>query len=140
MPANIVRSVRTVEPVDLLKEAVAAAREQGIRVRVGTAGVIPIGTHSDTRWGLDELERDSGVDPLGAVLLLAQPPSIDPEEAVALALGVDRCWIDAFADGLALNPRDSRWIHSPARINYLHGYESGTCFRIWLLSHRELAS
>lgn len=136
----IIQSARTVEPIEILKEAVEAAREQGIRVRVGSAGVMPVGTHGSPRWGLDQLERDTGIDPLGAVLLYSQPPSVDPEQAVALAIGVDRCWIDAFADGLALNPKDSRWLASPARQNYLHGYESGANFRIWLKSFPELAS
>src|SRR6185312_11222964 len=136
---SIVHSVRAVEPVDILKEAVAAAKEKGLRVRIGTAGVTPISTHGPERWGLDELERDPGVDVLGALLLYAQPPSVDPEEAVALALGVDRCWVDAFADGIALSPRDSRWLASRARDNYLHGYERGASFRIWLRSFPELA-
>ena len=136
----IVHSPRAVEPVDLLKEAVAAAKEKGLRVRIGSAGVMPIGTHGDVRWGLDELERDTGVDVFGALLLMVQPPSIDPEEAVALALGVSRAWVDAFADGIALSPKDSRWIASPARWVYMHGYETGANFRIWLKSFPELAS
>ena len=136
----IIHSVRAVEPVDLLKEAVAAARAKGIRVRVGSPGVMPIGTHGDIRWGLDELERDGGVDPLGAVLLMAQPPSIDGEEAAALALGVDRCFVDGLADGLSLGPKDSRWVSSPARLNYLKAYEMGCNFNLWLRSFPELAS
>jgi hypothetical protein len=134
----IVHSVRTVEPVDLLKEAVAAAKAKGLRVRVGSCGVMPIGTHGPERWGIDELERDRGVDPLGAVLLHAQPPSLDPEEAVALALGVNRAFVDGIADGLSLGPKDSRWVSSPARLNYLKAYEMGTNFNLWLRSFPEL--
>jgi hypothetical protein len=136
----IVHSIRQVEPVDLLKEAVEAAKAKGIRVRIGSAGVIPVGTHGDVRWGLDELNRDTGVDPLGAVLLHAQPPSIDPEQAVALALGVNRAFVDGLADGLALGPKDSRWVSSPARLNYMKAYELGCNFNLWLRSHRELDS
>jgi len=137
---SIVHSVRAVEPVDLLKEAVAAAKENGLRVRIGSAGVAPISAHGPERWGLDELERDPGVDALGALLLYAQPPSIDPEEAVAMALGADRCFVDALADGMALAPKDSRWLASPARLNYAKGYEMGCNFRIWLRSFPEMAS
>jgi hypothetical protein len=137
---SIVHSVRVTEPVDLLKQAVGAAKEKGLRVRIGTAGVAPISTHGPERWGLDDLERDPGVDALGALLLYAQPPSVDPEEAVAMALGVDRCFVDALADGMALAPKDSRWLASPARLNYAKGYEMGCNFRIWLRSFPELAS
>lgn len=125
-------------PIETLKAAVAWARKTGIRVRIGTLGVIAASTHGAVHWERDELDRDPGVSPVGAVLLLTQPPAYDPYDASAQALGVDRCWIEGLLGGLGLEAKDSRWMQSPRRGYFCHGYESGVTLRIHVVSFPEV--
>jgi len=134
MPAIVHAPAPAVAPVEILKTAVRWARAQGWRVRIGSFGVVPVSTHGSRRWERDELERDAGTDPLGCLILQAQPPALDPERAAAKALGVDLCWVVGFADGLSMEAKDSAWIASLKRLNYLKGYETGASFRMWFKS------
>jgi hypothetical protein len=134
----IIKSVRqSPEPVDQLKEAVAIAREMGLRVRIGSLGVAAVSTAGPRRWEVDPLERDPGVSPIGALILVAQPPAIDAPAAAAQALGVDACWVEGLEAGLGLFPKDPAWMQSRRRDYYLHGFETGVSLRIHVVSHPE---
>lgn len=137
MPA-IIKSVRqSPEPIDQLKQAIAIAREMGLRVRIGSLGVSAVSTSGPIRWDVDPLERDSGVSPVGALILIAQPPAIDADRAAAQALGVDVCWVTGLDLGLGLAPKDPAWMASRRREYFLHGYESGVSLRIHVVSTPE---
>lgn len=137
MSAILKAAPRSPAPIEMIKEAVMGVRESGIRVHVGDFGVTAVSTHGPDRWELDPLASEPGCNPIGAVVLAFQPPSIDVPEAACQALGVSACWLEAFCDGVALAPRNSRWMQSRQRDLYQHGYESGTNFRIWFKSHPE---
>jgi len=134
MPAIVHAPAPVFTPVEILKTAVRWARAQGWTVRLGSFGVVPVSTHGGRRWERDEHDHEPGANPLGCLMLLSQPPAIDPERAAAQALGVDLCWIAGFINGAGLEPKDSAWTASLKRRNYLHGYETGANFRIWFLS------
>ena len=134
----IIKSVRqSPEPIEQLMEAIAIARELGMRVRIGSLGVSATSTDGPLRWEVDPLERDRGVSPIGALTRAGQPTAIDAPAAAAQALGVDACWIDGLAAGLSLEPKDARWMQSRRRHYYMHGYESGVSLRIHVVSHPE---
>jgi hypothetical protein len=134
MPEILQAQPRDPEPIEILKAAIAWAKRAGIRVRIGSFGVSVASTHGPKRWEIDPLERDTGIDPLGAVILWTQPPALDPIEAAAQALGMDAMWVEGLATGLALSPRDSRWMQSKRRHFYMHAFESGVTLRIHVLS------
>lgn len=134
MPEIVHAPAPVFTPAETLKTAVRWARAQGWTVRLGSFGVVPVSTHGDRRWERDELERDPGTSPLGCLILLAQPPAIDPERAAAQTLGVDLSFVVGLLDGMAMEPKDSAWMASLKRLNYLKGYETGASFRIWFKS------
>ena len=121
-------------PVEILKTAVRWARAQGWTVRLGSFGVVPVSVHGRRRWERDELDRDPGTSPLGSLLLLSQPPALEPERAAAAVLGVDFAWTVGFSDGIGMQAKDSAWLASLKRQNYLAGYDAGANFRIWFKS------
>jgi len=136
MPEIIHAAPRDPEPIDILKSAVAWAKQAGHRVRIGSFGVSVASTHGPRRWELDPLERDAGVDPLGAVILWMQPPALDPTAAAAQALGVDAVWVAGLIAGLDLSPKESRWLQARCRGVYLKAFEMGALLRIHVLSFR----
>ena len=132
---SVVRSVpRSPDPIEQLKLAVLNARESGLRVRAGDIGVYAVSQHAAIRWELDPLCRDGAVDAIGALLLMCQPPAINPFEATAQALGVDGCWVAGIVAGMDLAPRESRWVQSPQRLLYAKAYELGTLMRMHVQS------
>lgn len=143
--STVIRSAnRTAEHIEALKAAIATAREQGIRVRVGPCGVYPVSSHAAVKWEQDPLCADGAVDAIGALILASQPPAMTPGEAAAQALGVDLIWLEGLLDGMDLGPKEPQWIHSPRRELYLKAYEAGAVLRIHVQSldrpRSELAS
>jgi hypothetical protein len=123
-------------PIEILKDAIAAAREHGIPVRAsGPPGVACASTYGDVRWEMDPLSHDGSVDVLGAVALHLQPPAYDLPDAVAIALDVPRAWVAGIQDGLDLAPRDPAWMASPKHGIYEHGFESAVLLRIHVQSY-----
>lgn len=134
MPA-IVRSARvSPPPVEVIKDSVELARMQGLRVRIGSPGVVCVSTHGARHWEVDPLERDGAIDPIGAVLLAEQPPACELHDAARLALDVPRAWVDGVCAGMALEAKDPAWMASPKRNLFLHGFETGVTLRIHVLS------
>jgi hypothetical protein len=121
-------------PIEVITDAVAYCRAQGISVRIGSPGVHCISTLGDRRWEVDPSERDGAIDPIGAVLLVEQPPGCDLPDAARLALDVPKAWVAGLQDGMLLELRDPDWMASPKRAIYEHGRESGTLLRIHVLS------
>lgn len=138
MSAILRAEPRSPAPIEMIKEAVTGVRGKGIHVHADDFGVSATSMEGPDHWELDPLARRRGCNPIGAVLLAFQPPSVDVPEAACLALGVSACWLEAFCDGVAIAPRNSRWMQSRQRDLYQNGFESGTNFRIWLKSHPEI--
>lgn len=137
MPAIMKSESTGPAPIETLKAAVAWARKNGWRVRIGTLGGAAVSTRGGIHWERDDMDRDPGVSPVGACILLRQPPARDPYDAAAQSLGVDRCWVEGLLDGLGLEPKDAMWMQSRRRAYYLHGFESGILLRIHVVSKPE---
>lgn len=133
-PAILKAEPRSPAPIEIIKSSVKSAQANDIRVHTGDFGVYATSSQHSGCWELDPLAREPGVNAIGAVLLAVQPPAADIPEAACLALGVSACWLEAFCSGMALEPKDSRWMQSSQRELYLNGYEGGANFRIWLKS------
>lgn len=125
--SDISPATRPSDPVDLIRQAVNAADRMGITVStVQSLGVHCTSTHAP-RWERDG--RTDCVSPLGAVLLVMQPPVPDIDAAIAHALGVSTLWCIGFDDGQAKQPPSNAFAAGPARRLYAEGFEAGTTFR-----------
>lgn len=127
MSPDITPVLHSPTPVDLIREAVNAATKAGVTVStVQSLGVHCTSTHAPT-WERDG--RTDCVSPLGAVLLVMQPPVSDVDAAVAHALGVSTLWAIGFDDGCSKQPPSGAFAVGPAKLLYAQGFEAGTTFR-----------
>jgi hypothetical protein len=113
-------------PLTIIREAIEAARLQGIRIRIGSHGVefAP----DTSRWIRDPDE--GGVDPIGAAILLKQPQLDDVDEAAAAAVNAPIPWTAGCSDGLQRREPADAWATSVKAKMYAAGYSAG----IWLRS------
>lgn len=84
----------------LFAEALNQAHVEGLSlVASGEMGVRCVSTHGGRRWEADP--NAEGVSPLGAVVLLRQPPAVTPDQAAAIACNTSMRWVEAFAVGVS---------------------------------------
>jgi hypothetical protein len=126
-----IASARSPHPATTVKAAIEWARDKGLRIRlVESFGVVCISTHAPT-WEVDP--RAEGVSPVGAVVLMEQPPCSDTDEAASLALDAPPAYCDGLAAGIAKAEPSKAWVESTARRLYLAGWEAGLFVRSWLM-------
>ena len=120
-------------PIEIIREAVAAARAGGIPVAL----VEDLGVHQTGRalvtWARD---REPVVSPCGALLLHAQPQVPDADRALVRALDAPIGWIEGFVRGSVKLDPEASWLMGPRRQLYLIGFEAGTRYRIEFYTRR----
>lgn len=128
-------------PVDILREAGAAARARGLYVYPGDHGVEVVSSAGLITWGLDA-DRQRVVSPYGAALLHIQPQAEDFDAAVRLALGAEAAYVEAFGFGLELKVPGREWTERHLRrasgAELVEAYEHGVRFRGELIRPRSV--
>jgi hypothetical protein len=108
-------------------EIMAAIRLAGIEglhvIPVAEYGVLCHSSHARNRWGKDPRAR--GVNPIGAVVIAAQPEATDPDNAAMMALGVSAAWLEGFAAGVTKQEPETKWSRHIARHIYREGFVTG---------------
>jgi hypothetical protein len=122
-------------PIELIRSAVLWIRAAKIPVHLGRLGVRCVSKRPREPW---EKEPDARfIDPLGSVLLHAQPPAADdPHEALAEALFAPVEWVRAFAAGLELQAMPDEWITALDHRVRISAYEQGLRYREEFLTFR----
>lgn len=121
--------------LDMIRAAVVAAEDKGIRILHGDWGVLQ--GQLSGEWVVDPGRRPHmGVSPLGAVVLHYQPDARRNEmpDPAAEALGVGLAWAAGFADGFD-SEATGYYLGSADRGLYLSGMEAGMEFRFELTAH-----
>lgn len=125
---------RSPHPATTVKAAVEWARGRGLRVRlVESFGVVCLSTHAP-EWELDP--RADALSPIGAVVLMVQPPCSDPDEAASLVLDAPASYVTGLARGIAKGEPSETWTDSVDRRLFAAGYEAGLFVRSWLMRPR----
>lgn len=114
-------------PVVILRAAVIWARAAGIRVRLGSFGVICISAKAAIRWERDPVA--SGVCPLGAAILHAQPQATIFAAAAAEAICAPRAWLEGYQAGFDREDLPEVWAAPINRRLALAGFEAGSRYR-----------
>ncbi len=122
-------------PVELIRSSVLWIRAAKIQVHLGKLGVHCVSQHGRNPWAQEPGARF--VDPLGSVLLHAQPPAADdPHDALAEALFAPVEWVRAFAAGLDLQEMPEEWITALDHRLRVSAYEQGIRYREELIRTR----
>lgn len=125
-PAQTFESPR--HPVEIVRESVLNQRAAGVRVRIGTLGV-HCTSQEVPRWERDP--RETGVSPLGAVLLEhPEAPPCDPHEALAALFDAPLAFVDGMADGIDKAEPDKDCAENiTIGRRYIGGWEIGYRYR-----------
>lgn len=127
MPAMAV-DTRTRKPLlVVLHEAIRWARNEGIPIAPDLHGVVCV-SQQHKHW-----ERDPAapsVDPIGALILVTQPPSVDLYLAAQMALDdVGPAFVGGLEDGIMGTAPNSIQIGMASRALYLEGLQLGAWLR-----------
>lgn len=128
MPAVAVHPVKQQKhPILIIRAAVRWALAAGHPVRLGSWGVHCVSSLQRDRWAIDPTA--TGIDPVGAAILHAQPEETEPYAAAAAALNAPEPWVHGFIDALEGEAQGRRWTESIHRAQYAAGFEGGTLYR-----------
>lgn len=123
MPATASDSTAPQHPVAMIREAALAQLAAGTRVRVGSLGV-HVTSAERPRWERDP--RQSGVSPLGCVLLEVQPEEWDDSyEALAAVFETRVAYVEGLADGLEKAVPARELSEGVVARLYISGWEQG---------------
>jgi hypothetical protein len=125
---DIEPATRPSDPLAVIRRAVKAAVAYGHIVTTGPdLGVVCDSTHAPT-WQRDE--RATTISPLGALLLVHNPPVSVPDEAIAHVLGTEPLWALGFDDGCSGGePGASAIVRGLGVRIYGSGFRAGAEFR-----------
>lgn len=124
----IVHSPSAVRPIDLIRQAMAWCHMRGIHIEIGEYGI----EHTGHRWWLTP--GKNCVDPLGAVVLMVQPPVKALPEAAAVAMNTHVAFTEGLAAGIERRVPSMGWTNTPRKQLFLDGFELGVQLRISLLT------
>jgi hypothetical protein len=121
-------------PVEILREAVAVARARGFVVQPGDHGVRPVPSKHLIAWEVDSEDRRI-ISPFGALLLHAQPQSAEFLPAVAISLGAELAYVEAFLCGINHEPPPPDWAREVNVWDRIQALEHGTRYRAHLMAN-----
>lgn len=132
MPA-IVTGPSSTPPTTIIREAIAYVRARRMVVIASHhPGVICTSgaTSGLATWEPDD--RADGLSPIGAAILMAQPQTIDDEDAAVIAIGAPIAYIEGYEDGLTITEPVEARKQAVERRQYLAGFQDGLMTRGWL--------